>query len=686
MARVRSKPSTRRPVTTPAGADAGLPTAGWTRAAAGVVAGLVIAVVVIYAQTSRFGFVNYDDDIYVYDNSRIARGLSREGIAWAFKDFGGHNWTPLAWLSHMLDCQLFGVENPGGHHLTSVILHAATAVGLFGVLFRMTRDLWPAALAAGLFAVHPLRVESVAWVAERRDVLSGLLFVLTLASYACYVRCPAPVRYLAVTLTFALGLMAKPMLVTLPCVLLLLDWWPLGRLAPGPDAGSARGWTKAAGLVVEKLPWFMLSAVISAATVVAQAPVAMQSLANLPLSARLANGVLAYAWYLGQTVWPSGLAAFYPLAGEPPAAWRVGVAAGMLSTMTVLAIATRARRPWLLVGWLWFLGMLVPVSGIVQVGGQAMADRFTYLPQIGLAIAVSWEAGRLAARSSAWKHVVRMSAAAALVVLAAAAWRQVGFWRDSEALWQRALACTQANAVAHNNLGEALERSGRLDAAARQYALALALEPTYAIALVNYANGLCRQGHWAEAIARYRTALAVQPNLADGHYNLAVALADAGRDQEAIEHYRRAIMIGDHANSRVNLATLLVSRGLAVEGVAELRGVLSVDPGCVDAAHNLAWLLATHPDAGIRNGAEAVRLAQRAAAQLPGEPNPLDTLAAAYAEAGRFEDAERTARQAARIAASRGDRPLASSAAARADGYARGSPFRDPPANRPQAP
>ena len=353
----------------------------------------------VFGQTVRHEFINCDDDQYVYENPQVARGFTAQGIVWAFTHFHSANWHPLTWLSHMLDCQLYGLNHPGGHHLTNVLLHAASAILLFLVLRQMTGDLWPSAFVAALFAIHPLHVESVAWVAERKDVLSGLFFMLTLAAYVGYARRPfSLLRYLLVTVLFALGLMAKPMLVTLPFVLLLLDYWPLGRIgAAVPQSPQQARLPRQSSLalrrvLLEKLPWLVLTAASCVVTRFAQ-QTALVSTERLPLPSRIANALVSYVAYLGQFFYPVGLAVLYPYPQSTLPIWKIVGALLLLVGISLAVLACRRKCPYLLVGWLWYLGMLVPVIGLVQVGDQSMADRYTYLTQIGLYIALAWGCG-----------------------------------------------------------------------------------------------------------------------------------------------------------------------------------------------------------------------------------------------------------------------------------------------------
>jgi tetratricopeptide (TPR) repeat protein len=576
---------------------------------------LLLAVAVVFGQTVGFDFVNYDDPAYVYENVPVDAGLTGQGIGWAFThvymgrryDNPIFHWHPLTWISHMADCQLYGLR-PGGHHLTSVVLHGATAVVLFLVLLRMTGALWPSALAAALFAIHPLRVESVAWVAERKDVLSGFFFVLTLAAYVRYARLPFSLaRYSAVLALFACGLMAKPMLVTLPCVLLLLDWWPLGRLTRSsldkqpdcPDGKLASGPLPFINPLSEKIPLFALVAAACCVTIFAQRE-AISDPNRFSLATRTANALVAYATYVVQFFMPVDLAAFYPHPGDGLPAWQVAGSLAALATITILAIIRRRRFPYLLVGWLWFLGMLVPVIGIVQVGSQARADRYTYLPQIGLCIALAWGAADLARSWSVPRRMQAIAAVLVLLALMAGAWRQTSYWQNSEILWRHALACTTGNWVAHDNLAAVLGKQNKTDEAIAHYEAALKIFPTHIEAHYNLGIALDSLGKTGEAMVHYEKALEMQPEYATAlnahahaHYNLGIALDRQGKTDEAIVHYEQALAIQPNdASAHYNLGIALVRQGKTSEAMVHYRKALEsplTDASAQDAqanAHN----------------------------------------------------------------------------------------------------
>jgi tetratricopeptide (TPR) repeat protein len=565
----------------PAAAPRDRQTPAWRWRGAGICALLVAVVFGVFGQTLGYGFVNYDDPSYVYDNPIIARGLSLDGLRWAFTHVHSSNWHPLTTLLHMADCQLYGLW-PGGHHLTNVLLHAATAVLLFLLLLEMTGAMWRAAFVAALFAIHPLRVESVAWVSELKDVLSGLFFMLTLRAYARYARHPAARgSYAMVILWFALGLMSKPILVTTPFLLLLLDYWPLGRLRSSGELPL---------LLKEKIPFLALSAASSLATLLAQRG-AMQTTAYLPLSLRLGNALIATMVYLGKMLYPARLAVLYPLSKGGVPAWLVVDAILLLTALTAGAWLLRRKQPAVLVGWLWYLGMLVPVIGIVQVGQQAYADRYTYLPGIGPCIAATWLAADWAGSGHARRLVLGTVAAVALCALSLAAWHQAAYWRDSETLWLHTLECTTHNSVAHNNLGLAWFQQGRTEEAIAEYRQALRIDPNAAEAHNDLGVALFQQGRAPEALAEYRQALA-GPFAAQAHNNLGNALSRQGRPQDAIAEYREALRIKPYyADAIANLGNVLLQQGRTEEAIAQYREALSINPADAHTHNNLGVAL-----------------------------------------------------------------------------------------------
>jgi Flp pilus assembly protein TadD len=507
----------------------------------GAAAGLTALVAAVYAQVHDFAFANLDDQQYVTANPTVLRGLTWDGFAWAFSGFHAANWHPLTWLSHMTDVTLFGTD-AGAHHLVNVALHGLNSLLLLLFLARATGAWWRSVVVAALFAIHPLHVESVAWVSERKDVLSGLFFFLALNGWVAYSRRRRVTSYVLVTVLLALGLLAKPMLVTLPFVLLLVDAWPLGRLRPDGKPLVRRG----ARLVAEKLPLLAVVAGASFVTWLAQRAGDAVAVDAIPPAGRVANALVSCVTYLWRTIWPAGLAAFYPhpvLAGGGIPAWKAAVAALALVVIVAVGFHERARRPWLLWGTLWFLGMLVPVIGLVQVGEQALADRYTYLPLVGVFVALVWGGAELLERARAPRAAAATAAGAIVVLVAIAAHRQAGTWRDNETLHRRALAVTGDNWVAWNGLGDALSDAGRHREAIGAYREALRIRPGLATAWNGLGAAQGALGAPGEAIGPLEQALRLRPRYADAWYNLGTAYGGLGEHARAAECFRAAVGI-----------------------------------------------------------------------------------------------------------------------------------------------
>lgn len=648
----------------------------WVVAICVVLAGITWTV---FGQTLGHDFVNYDDNLYIYENPNIVSGLTRPAILWAFTHGHAGTWHPLTSLSHMLDCQVFGL-NAGSHHFTNVLLHTLAVVLLFLFLQQVTGAPWRSAFVAAVFAVHPLRVESVAWVAERKDVLSGVFFMLTLLAYARYVSGERSLlRYLSVAFCFALGLMAKPMLVSLPLVLLLLDYWPFRRFGSqslGNHANFARR-SNFSHLVAEKIPLFLLSLLSSLLTWWAQRAF-MRSTSEIPLVLRAENAIVSYVRYLWQLLWPADLAPFYPHPQATLSLLLVVAASVLLVAISAIVLCYGRKFPYLTTGWGWYLIMLLPVIGLVQVGEQALADRYTYLPQIGIVLAITWTAADATAGIRQLKRFVAFTAVAVTVILAWCAFHQTRYWRDSESLWLHTLAVKENNALAHNNLADVWSRSGRVDDAIRQYQAALKVMPESPVARNNLgshflkqgkvaeaieefrrvlsrdpqsirarfslADALMRSGRAAEAVAEYEKALAIKPDLARGHLALGHALMRAGRLADAIAQFKIAVQLEPgHAHARNSLATAFAAKQQWGEAIRCWRETLEIDPNNVAAQSGLAWTLATAPDPTLRNGAAALAVAQHLFQTVDAsDPALLRVLAAAYAEAGRFSEAIKT--------------------------------------------
>lgn len=624
---------------------------------------------------ARCGFVGLDDSTYVTGNPQVQAGLNLKGVAWAFRTMHSANWHPLTWVSHMLDVQLYGLQ-PAGHHLTNFFLHLACTVLLFLLFNRMTGAPWRSAFAAALFALHPLRVESVAWVSERKDVLSAFFFLLTLWAYVRYVEVqslksqvqsqpPASVQhrrasifYLLALLLFALGLMSKPMIVTLPFVLLLLDYWPLDRFRRKTQDASLETLLP---LVREKLPFFFLAALSCVVTYAAQHfGGAVMSTVELPLSGRVANAVVSYTRYLSKTIWPDNLACFYPRPEHWPL-WQVAGAALLLAAITALVWRRLGSHRYLATGWFWFVGTLVPVIGLVQVGEQALADRYTYIPSMGLSLLVAWGLGDIAFRWPRLKPLVASLSIVTLVALMLVTRGQIPYWQNSEALFRHALAVTKDNSWVHCLLADTLAGTGSFEEAEAQCREALRLKPGYPEVQILYANVLTRGKKYEEAIAVLSQVLQETPADPVAHYTLGSVLSQKGNSSDAIAHYRRALDLKPaYGEARFHLASLLAQQGDASGAVTEYRQGLRWQPDDPDALNNLAWILAANANPALRNGSEAVRLARRAC-ELTRYQNPMlvGTLGAAHAEAGQFDDAVATAQKARDLALASGQKDLA---------------------------
>ena len=551
---------------------------------------LIFVTLVVFHQLPSHDFINLDDDILVYENPHVHGGLNKEGIAWAFTTFEAYNYHPLTWLSHMLDCQLFGLR-PGMHHLTNLLFHLMNTALLFLVLRRMTGTLWRSGCVAALFALHRLHVESVAWIAERKDLLSAFFWLLTMWAYARYAERPGLNRYLPVLLFFSLGLLSKPMVVTLPFVLLLLDFWPLGRMQfhqAGTDSRPLDSKVSVFRLFWEKIPLFALAAISIVVTFAAQQQGgALKSLESFPLTTRIANALIAYVSYIGKMIWPHNLAVYYPYSESVPM-WQAAGAALTLICLTVLLLWTARRRPYLAVGWLWYLGTLVPVIGLVQVGSQAMADRYTYLPLVGLFIALAWGVPSLFA---GWQHRQSILATLATILLVSftvCTWLQLRHWQNSITLFQHTLQVTTNNHFAHNNLGVALAHNGRLNEAISHYSEALRLKPEAFEVHNNLANALAAQGSMDEAIQHYLESLRLEPDYDKAHNNLGNVLAGTGKGEEAINHYSEAIRINpDYAGAHYNLANVLAAQGSVDEAIQHYLEALRILPDWAGAHNNL---------------------------------------------------------------------------------------------------
>jgi len=530
----------------------------------------------IYWPVHRYDFVNYDDVDYVVENVHIRAGLTFDSAQWAFTTGHSGNWHPLTWLSHMIDIQLFGL-NAGAHHTVNVLFHIANALLLFLLLARVTRALWPSAMVAALFAWHPLHVESVAWIAERKDVLSTFLALLSLGAYARYVESNRQKHLLLSLLCFAAGLMAKPMLVTLPFIFLLLDYWPLKR-----------GSHQFRRLVVEKTPFFLLTAVLSVVTYAAQRNAgAVAALESVPLQYRFENALLAYNRYLRKTFWPADLAIFYPIS-KTYSSWQIGAALVLLIAISIAVYSSSGRRPWLWVGWFWFLGMLVPVIGLVQVGIQSMADRYTYLPIVGIFVMLAWSGAEVAATSRSFSKAVAVLGLVVLVSAPLVTSIQLRSWRDSETLFQHAIAVTKNNYFAHTMLGRVLANRGRFDEAQAHFEEVLRIFPDQPDAHFSLGVIFARKAKFDEALAHYTQAAEIRPDAAT-HYNLGNVLMKVDRADEAIAHFAEAVRLDPQmAEAQNNWAYALASQGRLHEAADHFAAALRIKPNLVEARLNVA--------------------------------------------------------------------------------------------------
>ena len=551
--------------------------------------GLIVLVLAIYGQTLRHDFLNYDDNEYVTENPMVLQGLTLAGVKYAFGSICEVNWVPSTVLVNMLDCQLYGTW-AGGHHLTCFLLHALGSALLFLLLRKITGCLWKSALVAALWAVHPLRVESVAWITEMKDVLSGVFFFTTLIAYADYTRGRTLLRYLLVIVLFSFGLMSKPMLVTLPFLLLLLDYWPL-RSHPR---------VRLSFLLLEKLPLLALSVISATVTLWAQKG-AIGAMSNMPLSLRIQNAILAYGDYLREMVWPFGLALYHPIDPKGPPLWEVALVFLSLTALTLWVIRERVKRPYLMIGWFWYLGMLVPVIGLLKVGSQANADRYTYLPSIGILIALVWGVGDLWKKggdSHCWwpkakTSRVRMATIVLtllIVALAILSWKQTRRWANSATLWQETLDSIGENDKALMNLGEVLMQQGKTKEAEGFFRRALLIDPASRGSLSNLAATLSLQGRNEEAIQIFRELIRMDPRESGPHNNLGTILMGQGKYEEATAEFRQAVAIDGNPQARCNLATSLMRMGRLDAAEAEFRNLLKSNPVSPMAHNNLGSL------------------------------------------------------------------------------------------------
>jgi tetratricopeptide (TPR) repeat protein len=651
-----------------------------SRASASQSRGLVLAVCAaligltfaVFAQTCWFDFVNYDDNIAVYENPFVRAGLTAKGLTWAFSFNDYEYWIPLTSISHMVDAQLFGLR-AGGHHFTNVLLHAASVVLLFLALRRLTGAFWRAAFVAAVFAIHPLRAESIGWVVERKDLLAGVFFMLALFFYG-----PGLKRGIAVMACFILGFLSKPMVITLPFLLLLLDYWPGGRISKLSD------WKKP---VLEKLPMLLLIPFLAVLTVITQghAPGALQTLESNSMAARIGNALMSCVIYIKQTFYPIDLVVFYSRTEEHHAIWMPMAAAVMVAAITAVAVIYRRKHPFLICGWFWYLGMLVPVLGIISIGHMAHADRYTYFPQIGVCIMVAWGAVELFGKSPVGRRTLAALAIAAVAILSVLGFSQTKYWRNSETLWNHTLAVNPKSLLAHNNLATVLYDKRDVDGALAHLESAVEINPRFAQAQNNLGMILSNVGRVDEAIGHFEKCLEADPKFAEGHNNFGSALRKQRKLDDAIAHFQKATELDPkYALAWYNLGkTLLVKGDLGLAGDAYLRG-MEIQPEFVanravqKDIYQIAWSMATSPEASARNGSKAIRLAEQGYLHSKGGGAlALTALAAGYAESGQFQNAVSTAQRALQMAQAQGDSALSSAVQEQMKSYEAKTPFRE---------
>jgi tetratricopeptide (TPR) repeat protein len=638
---------------------------------------LTIAILAVYWQVKDHAFINLDDNLYITENPHVQAGLTIENLKWAFTTTHAPYWHPLTWLSHMLDVQLFGLK-AGGHHLTNLFFHIVNTLLLFLILRRMTRAHWRSAFVAALFALHPLHVESVAWVAERKDVLSTLFWILTMGAYSYYRECPGYRRYLLALVCYILGLMSKPMLVTLPFVLLLLDFWPLGRLQPAKDAGKDSNgtahpegpvrkkrkaaeisaakaanreewpitplrWTVLRPLLLEKAPFLALAALSSVITIIGQQR-AMASLQTLPADTRIANALVSYVKYIGMMIWPLDLAVFYPHPHKQPV-WLVLGAALALVAATCLILRKTNRFPYLGVGWLWYLGTLLPVIGLFQAGAQEMADRFTYVPMVGILIMVAWGVPDSLRNWGRRKTALGALSGIAILACAVLAWAQVQLWRDSITLFGHTLKVTTGNFIAHNNMGTALSDQGKTEEAIAHYRSALRIAPRYAKAWINLGIAYEESDRNAKAIEAYQEAQRLNPNDAESWNNLGSAYGKSGQTAKAIEAIEQALRIDPtYDEAWNNLGNAYGGNGETAKAIEALQKAIRINSRYAKAWNNLGIAYA---ESG--RTVEAIEAFQRCLHIKPGQADVWSNLAVAYRKHGQTVKAIEAYREALRI-------------------------------------
>lgn len=679
-------------------------------------AALTLLPLLIYWQSLGHDFVDFDDPLYVTENAAVQNGLTLHNAAWTLTANAVFNWHPLTWISLMTDYEIWRLD-PKGYHLTNIILHVANTLLLFFILARMTGTFWRSAFVAALFAVHPLHVESVAWISERKDVLSGCLWFLTLGAYAYYAARPNLFRYAPVFLLLVLGLMAKPMLVSLPLVLILLDYWPLQRVSaetlfPPRNLGAWRP------ILLEKAPLIALALASCAITfIVQQRSGAVGTFQQYPFAARVATALMAYQDYIVNMFWPANLACLYPYQPHLPF-WHVALAFGFLAAISALVVWLGRARRYLVVGWLWYLITLVPVIGLVQVGGQAMADRYSYLPLVGIFIMLAWglpdfvENGvRSIALRRALDIALALLAVAVLGILTVLAWRQAGYWKNTITVFSRAIAVTENNSLAHNNLANALAGSGKLTESVYHYAKAIEIRPDYYAAYNNIGVSLSKMGRTNEALDYYRASLRIQPDCAETYVNIGKILVEQGAYDQALAHFAEAVRLNPYlVNAHNNMGIILARQGALpdavnhfyvvtrlnpsnmgtylnlIQGLLDIREygkavvffreMLHTRPEWSQPMNSILWALTTRRGFSDQDRVPVLEMSKEAARFDHGDdPVFPDALGAAYAGLKRYAEAEIEARKALSRAQARRQTDLAGQIQRRLELYRNGQPY-----------
>lgn len=649
---------------------------------------LVVIILASYWQLPSHGFLSFDDNEYITQNTHVHEGITWKNIVWMFSITDSGYWQPLTWMSHMLAYQLFGT-NPSMHHLINLLLHMANSLLLFLVLKRMTGAQWQSAFVAVMFSLHPLNVESVAWASERKNVLSTFFWMLTIMTYVRYAEQPNFHRYLLVLFVFVLGLMSKPMLITLPFVLLLLDHWPLCRFKlsqPGcvhqKDYNSIRinsHQSLGLRLVLEKIPLLLLSATciyISALSI--QRYKIVISIASVPMKLRIANALVSYVLYIKKMIWPQNLAVFYPYPSTLPA-WQTIGAFLLLACVTFLAFRWIRLKPYLTVGWLWYIGTFIPATGLIQAGlWPAMADRFSYVPLIGLFIIIAWGVHDLFGRWRYRKAGFTAASITLVTIFIVMTWLQLKHWQDGVALFTHNVRVTHKNSLAHKELADALEQQGNLDKAIFHYFKALKINPDFAEAHNNLGYILVRRKHYKEAIDHYKAALRIKPHYAEAHNNLGTAFLFQGDEKEAVVHYFEALKYNpNYAGTYYNLGKIYINQNKIEKGIHFYKKALELNPEMTQVLYDLSWLLSSHENERYRDGKEALDLAKKLCKiTRNNQPLALDALAAAYAETGRFNEAVFTVRKALKITLQFGPNELISSLKKKLSLYQNKRPYR----------